>query len=127
MARGGTGLGFVVRLERRPTQLARSGHEHLPAVADRRDASCTVHVVFHVALVGDERRPGVETDADVDRARCQRLREPGRGRKSAGSGRKGEKEGVALGVNLDAAFRGASVPDEAAVLGERLGVCLCPE
>ena len=105
----------------------RGGDEDLPAVADRRDAGGAVHVVSHVALVGDERRPGVETDADVDRARRQRLREPSRGRKSTGSGRKGEEEGVALGVNLDAAFRGARVPDEAAVLGERLGVCLCPE
>ena len=50
-----------------------------------------------------------------------------RGGKSSGSGRKGEEEGVALRIDLDPAFRGARVPDEAAVLGERLGVCLVAE
>ena len=52
----------------------RGGDEHLPAVADRRDARCTVHIVSDIPLVGDERRAGVEADAHVDRAAYQRLR-----------------------------------------------------
>ena len=62
----------------------RGGDEHLPAVSDGRDAGGPVHVVSDVALVGDERRPGVQTDANVDRAGRQRLREGGRSSESTG-------------------------------------------
>ena len=50
-----------------------------------------------------------------------------RGRERTGSRREGEEERVALGVHLDAALGGARLPDQAAVLGERLRVCLCAE
>ena len=51
----------------------RGRDEHLPAVADRRDAGGAVHVVSDVALVRHERRPRVQADAHMDRAGRQRL------------------------------------------------------
>ena len=105
----------------------RGGDEHLSAVADCRDARGAVHIVSDVALVGDERRPGVQADANVDRAGRQRLRERGCSRESAGRRREGEEEGVALGVDLDPALGRARLPDQPTVLRERLGVRLRAE
>ena len=91
----------------RPDERCRRGsNEYLPAVADSRDPRGAVHVVSDVSLIRDERRPCVETDADVDRAGRQRFRERSRGGESAWSCREGEEEGVALGVDLDATFGG---------------------
>ena len=68
----------------------------------------------------------MEADADLDRAGCQRLCERGRRREWAGRGRKGEEEGVSLGIDLDATLGGARLPDDPAVLGEPVGVGLGP-
>ena len=100
----------------------RRGDQHLPAVAYRRDPSSAVDVVSDVALVGDERRPGVEAHADVDRAGRQRLGECCCCSESTGRRGEGEEEGISLGVDLDPALCRARLPDDAAVLGERFGV-----
>ena len=105
----------------------RGRDQHLPAVADRRDPSSAVDVVSDVSLIGDERRPGVETNAHVDRAGRERLCERGRRRECAGRGRKGEEEGISLGIDLDATLGGARLPDYPAVLGELVGVRLGAE
>ncbi len=102
----------------------RGGDEHLSAVADCGDARSAMHVVSDVALIGDERRPGVETDAHVDRAGRQRLRERSPSCESARRRREGEEEGVALGVDLDPAFGRTRLPYDSAVLGERIRVGL---
>ena len=55
-------------------QLGRDKHsrrgrdEHLPAAARARDAGHAMDVRTDVALVGEERRTCVQTDADLDRA-----------------------------------------------------------
>ncbi len=40
----------------------RGGYEHLAAVTARGDAGSAVDVVSDVALLGEERRPGVDAD-----------------------------------------------------------------
>ena len=50
-----------------------------------------------------------------------------RGGDGSRRGRKGDEEGVALGVDLDAAVGGEGVAQEAAVLGQRIGVALGAE
>ena len=96
-------------------------------MADRRDTRGAVDVVSDVPLVGDERRSGVEADADVDRAGRQRLGERSGCREGAGRRRKSEEEGISLCVDLDATLGRARLPDDPAVLGERLGVRLGAE
>ena len=88
----------------------RGRDEHLPAVADRRDAGGAVHVISDVAFVRHERRACVQADAHMDRAGRQRLRKPGSSCESAGRRRKGEEERIALGVDLDPALGRTRLP-----------------
>jgi hypothetical protein len=81
-----------------------------------------MHVVADVPLVGDERLSRVEADAHVDRAEGQRLGENSRRRESSRRGRKREEEGIALRVDLHSALRPACLPDDAAVLGQCVGI-----
>ena len=57
----------------------------------------------------------------------QRLGHLPSSRECTRGGREGEKEGVALGVHLDAVVAGAGLADHLPVLGERLGVPLSAE
>ena len=67
------------------------------------DPRCPVDVVPDVTLVREQRRPRVQPDPNADRARRERLRHRGCGRKRTRCGREGEEERVALGVHLDPA------------------------
>ena len=58
--------------------------------------------------------------------RCKRSAKAMRRQRSR-RGREREEEGVTLRIDLDATFSGARLPDDAAVLGERLGVALGAE
>src|SRR5581483_6581250 len=109
-------------------QVARGlGEEHLPAVPGGRDSRAQVHVGAHVALVGQVRRAGVEPHADADRAAAKRrLRLPRRLGRVDG-GREGDAEGISLGIHLDATVPREGLAQQAAVLGERLGVGLGAE
>jgi len=86
-----------------------------------------VDVVSDIALLGEERRPRVQTDAHLGRPggeplrhRRSRLERPWRGRKS-------EEERVSLSIDLDAALAGARFSDQAPVLGESLRIALRAE
>jgi hypothetical protein len=46
----------------------RGRDEHLPAVAGGRDAGHAMDIRTDVTLVGQQRRPCVQTDADLDQA-----------------------------------------------------------
>ena len=91
------------------------------------DPSREVHVIAHVALVGDERGARVQADAQADRAWfecvCDRLS----GMRRSRSGWKRDEEGVSLCVYFDAALGSARLADNPAMLGERLRVGLCAE
>ena len=88
------------------------------------DASGAMDVTPDVALLAQQRRTRMHADAYVDRAGCELLRHLLRGRERAWGGRKGHKERVALGVDLDPVVSGASLADHPPVLGERIGIRL---
>ena len=91
------------------------------------DTRREVHVVSHVALVGDERGARVQADAQADRPWCERGRDRLGRRRRSRSGWEREEEGVSLRVYLDAALGAHSLADDPAMLGERVRVCLCAE
>jgi hypothetical protein len=69
----------------------------------------------------------VESDAEVDPAFGERVRDrKGRGCRSR-SGREGEEKGVSLRIYLDAILSRAGLADDAAVIGELLCVSLRTE
>ena len=88
------------------------------------DPGRTVNVGSDIALGCQMRRSGVEADAHADRARSQRLECLGCRRQRARRSREGDEEGVALGVDLDTAVVRERRTEDAAVLGERVGICL---
>ena len=101
--------------------------DDLAAVARGGDARSEVDVVADVALVGEQRRAGVQADAHADRARLSAsVIARGRGDRPRRRG-EGEEERVALRVHLDAAVGGEGLAEHATVLGERLRVRLRPE
>ena len=106
---------------------ARRGHEHLTAVAGGSYARGAVDVVSYIALVGQKRRSGVQADPDLHLPGRERTREGGSGRERSRRGREREEEGVTLRIDLDPALPGAGLADDAAVLGERIGVALGTE
>ena len=108
-----------LRLEQR-----RSGarDEHLPPMAGCGDPCRAMDVTPDVTLVSDERRSGVQADANPDRTRRERLRAFARCRERSRSRRKGEEEGIALSVHLDPVVAGAGLADQAPVIGE--GLCV---
>ncbi len=106
---------------------SRLREQHLSAVTRGRDSRGEVHVVPDVALVSNERSARVESDAEVDPAFGERVRDrKGRGCRSR-SGREGEEKGVSLRVYLDAILSRAGLADDAAVIGELLCVSLRTE
>ena len=113
---------FTVHERRR-----RLRHEHLSPMAGRRDTRSAMDVDAHVALIGHERRPRVQTDPHANRARRERLGQLGGGGESGGRSRECEEERVALRVDLNPTVAGASFPYGATVPCERLGIRLCPK
>src|SRR5439155_26227056 len=98
------------------------GKHDLAAVCDACDPRRSVHVEAHIPLVRHERLAGVEAYADADRAAVERPLAFGGGRESVFRARKSDEEGVALGVDLDAAVAGEGLPEDAPVLRQRVGV-----
>ena len=78
----GARRGRGARRRRRASAVA-ARDEHLAAVAGRRDPRGHVDVLADVALVGHERRAGVQADAHADRAGRERLRDSRRRRERA--------------------------------------------
>ena len=101
--------------------------EHLAAVTGGGDAGGPMHVVADVALLCQQRRPGVQPDPHPDRARSERLRHRRRRSERARRRREREEERIALRVDLDATLGSAGLADHAPVLGERVGVRLGAE
>jgi hypothetical protein len=101
--------------------MSRLADEHLPTVTGSRDPGRTVHVHTDVALVGDERLAGVQSDPDLDRP-VERLLGLRRRRERIGSTRKGDEEGVPLRVDFNAAVGGERLAQQPSVLGESVGV-----
>ena len=103
------------------------GENDLTSVGGRGHAGSEVNVVADIALARYERCARVQADPDLDRAGRELLSERSRRIKRAGCRRKGIEESIPLGVDLDAALRGARLPDHSTMLGERLGVSFGPE
>ena len=79
-------------------------------MGERTDAGSAVHVDADVALPGDGRRSSVESHAHGDRPGCEVILRRACGVGGAARGRERDEEGVALGVDLDAAMRSERVP-----------------
>ena len=94
----------------------RGRDEHLPAVANSSDAGGAVHVASDVALLGEERRPGMQADPHPDRPRGQLAGQRLGGRQRTRCRREGEEEGIPLRVDLDAALRATCLTNDAPVL-----------
>jgi len=101
----------------------RGRDDHLAAVGRRRDARGPVNIVADVALSGQERRAGVDTDANRDRPARDVARRLERARRR----REGEEERVTLRVDLRAAVSRTRLAHEAAVLGQERGIALGAE
>ncbi len=84
-------------------------------------------IVADVALVGDERRSGVQAGTHPYRAGRERRGELARGLDRPRRGREGEEERVALRVHLDAAVCRGRLADQPPVLGERRRIGLGAE
>ena len=106
---------------------SRLREQDLTTVARCCDTRGEVHVVSHVALVGDERGARVQADAQADRPRCESVRDRLGGSRRSRSGWERNEEGVPLRVYFDAALGSARLAYDPAMLGERFGVCLCAE
>ena len=109
-------------------ELSRGGRdEHLATVTGRGDACSSVDIASDVALVGQQRRPCVQTNPHFDRAGRELLGHVARGLECSRCRRKGDEERVSLSVDLNSIVAGARLADYAAMLCERLRVLLRPE
>ena len=101
----------------------RRGREDGPAsVGERSHTRSPMHVEADVALGAEQRSSGVQAHADADRPARERLAACPRSVSRAPSGREGDEERVALGVDLDAAVGRERGAQRSPVLGERLAV-----
>ena len=97
--------------------------DDLPTVGSRGDPRSAMHIDPDVALGRDDRLAGVDSHAYADRALARAPaapRRPPRPRRPPSGER--DEEGVALGVDLDAAVFREGVPQRAAVLVEEIRV-----
>ena len=93
-------------------------------MARSRDPGTAVDIDAHVALVGKERRPRVQTDAHPDWAGHQCLGQFSGGGERGGRRRERDEERVALGIDLHAIVTGTRLADDLPVCGKRLGIGL---
>ena len=114
--------------ERAVDELGRClGEDDLPTMACRGDTGGEVHVLSHVALICDARRPRVQADTNMDRAWGERLPRRG-GRRCRGRCRgEREEEGVPLRVHLDSVVCLAGRSHDPSMHRERLFVRLVPD
>ena len=98
------------------------GEDDLPAVGGGGDPRGAVDVDADVALLRDDRLAGVQAHADADLAGLERLpRLRRRGDRLRGA-RERDEERIALRVDFDARVPRERLAQEAAVLGEEVGV-----
>ncbi len=98
--------------------------EHLPAVTGRGDPRRPVHVEPHVPLVGPERLARVQPHPHPHRAVRKRALRLGGRRHRIGCTREGDKEGVALRVDLDTVVPPPGFSQRTAMLGKHLRVAV---
>ena len=91
-------------------------------MASCRDAGRAVDLLAHVALIGHQRRAGVQADAGRGRPVRQAGGDDPRCLKCASCRRKGDEEAVALRADLHSALRHERRAHDAAVLGKDRGV-----
>ena len=102
-------------------------HEHLAAVTGGGDPRRQMDVLADIALPTDVRAPGMHAHAHADRTGRQRPLGLAGGLDRLGRRRERNEERVPLSVDFDAAPRSARLADDATMLGERVGICLCAE
>ena len=90
-------------------------------------ASAAVDVNSDVALRVHGGCAGVQTHSHGDLPRRQRPLRRGRGGHRGACGREGDEERIPLGIDLHTALGGEGIPQDRAVLRERLRVHLRPE
>jgi hypothetical protein len=69
----------------------------------------------------------MQSDAHLDGARGKRIGESRCRSQGSGGAWEGEEEGISLGVDLDSAFRGTGLANQAPVVGQDGGIALCTE
>jgi hypothetical protein len=103
------------------------GDEHLAAVCERGHSRAAMDVDPDVALRSHVGGARVQAHPHGERPRRERPLPGCRGADGSGGGREGDEERVPLGVDLHTALGGERSSEDAAVLGERLGVGVGPE
>ena len=98
--------------------------ENLAAVTGGGDARSAMHIEPDVSLLGDQRLPGVQSDAHSDRSAGERLACRRRRRQRIGGPRKRDEERVALCIDLDAAEAMELLAQGATVIDQNLGVSI---
>ncbi len=94
----------------------RLGDDDLAAVRGGCDPRRAVHVHADVAVRRHERLTGVDTHSDPDRPTFELPLRIARGGGGVGRSRKGDEEGITLGVDLDAVVSPEGLADRTPVL-----------
>ena len=85
-------------------------NEYLPPVAAGSNAGGPMHVAANVAILGEQRRAGVQAHAQRDRAGRKSLVDRYSCCDGAWCRGEGDKEGVSLGVHFDPSVARACLP-----------------
>ena len=113
--------GVLEQLDRRLRE------QDLAAVSRGRDSGGPVHVDPAVLPADDERLAGMEPHPDAEVAAGKRVLRRRGGRERLARAGKGGEEAVALGAELDAVAGGHLLPQDVAVVGQRVAVPLGAE
>jgi hypothetical protein len=105
----------VVLVEERA---GRPREDDLAAMGGSGDASCEVNVFADVPLFCEERCSRVQADPERYRTRCEFVDDRARSPHCPRCRREGDKEGVALGIDLDTAASSTCCTHDPSVLGE---------
>ena len=116
-------LAQVPQLDSLAERIAnRPGQHDLPAVGDGTDASGTVHLQTDVALASQRDNSRMQAHADADGGPGQRSLAVNCGGDRSGWVLEHHEEGVALGVDLDAAVGGKGLAQQPAVLRQHTNI-----
>ena len=100
----------------------RSGDQHLPAVAGRGDPGRSVHIDADIPVLAKVRRPSVDANPHLNRARGQFPYCLRSGPHCLGSGWERDEERVAVRIDLRSAVSDERLAQYAAMLRERMRV-----
>ena len=120
-------LAQIAQLVQTHERSRRGRDKHLAAVTRGSDPRRPVDIDTDVPLVSDVRRPGMDPDPHPDRASRQTGDRVRSRTKRPRPCRKGDKEGVALRVDLDSPLRRKGLAHDPPVHSERLPVSLRPQ